>query len=523
MNLRGIDRVMRNRIRIPAVAAALLAGVSPARAQTFAPGDSVLQRIWTEAYDRSQLQPLAQALLDSIGPRLTGSPGMRAASDWAVGKYRQWGIPARQERYGTWKSWRRGVTHVDLLQPRVRTLEATMLAWSPGTRGAVTGAVVALPQSNFAAWLPTIRGKYVLLSPPQPTCRPDSNVQQFARPQAFERLQQERTGQRAAWTQRVQATGLSGLELYRQIEGAGAAGILTSSWSGGWGVDQIHMAYTESIPTLDVSCEDFGLLTRLAENGQGPVLRVNAEAEFLGEQPVFNTIAEIRGTQLPNEYVVLSAHFDSWDSSSGATDNGTGTVTMMEVMRILKTVYPRPKRTILVGHWSGEEEGLDGSEAFRADHPEIVAGLQALLNQDTGTGRVTRIAMLGLAQAGSFFERWMARIPAQITEGIRIDAPGAPRSGGSDYSSFVCTGAPAFELGSLGWEYNPYTWHTNRDTYDKLSWDDLRSNTALIAMLAYMAADDPQRIPREKAALINSRTGQPVVWPTCEQAERSSR
>ena len=174
---------MTTRSRIAALAAALLAA-SPAAAQSFAPGDSILQKIWTEANDRSQLRPLAQVLLDSIGPRLTGSPGMRSASDWVVGKYRQWGITARQERYGTWRSWRRGPTHIDLVEPRVRTLEGTMLAWSPGTRGPVTGAVVALPESDFAGWLRTIRGKYVLLSPPQPTCRPDESWQRSARPGA---------------------------------------------------------------------------------------------------------------------------------------------------------------------------------------------------------------------------------------------------------------------------------------------------------------------------------------------------
>ena len=511
---------MRSGFRMAALGAALLTA-TPAGAQSFAPGDSILQKIWTEANDRSQLRPLAQVLLDSIGPRLTGSPGMKSASDWVLGKYREWGITGRQERYGTWRSWRRGPTHIDLLQPRVRTLEGTMLAWSPGTRGAVTGEVVALPESDFAGWLRTIRGKYVLLSPPQPTCRPDDSWQRNARPGSFERMQQERAAARADWTRRIRGTAFtSDAQLYGALEGAGAAGVVTTGWAGGWGSNMIHRAYTERIPMLDLSCEDFGLLTRLAENRQGPVLRVDAQAEDLGEQPVFNTIGEIRGTELPNEYVLLSAHFDSWDAASGATDNGTGTLAMMEAMRVLKAVYPRPKRTILVGHWSGEEQGLDGSEAFRADHPEIVQGLQALLNQDTGTGRVRRIAMLVLAQAGSFFERWLARVPTEIKEGITLDAPGSPRSGGSDYSSFVCTGAPAFELSSVGWDYNPYTWHSNRDTFDKVVFDEVRSNATLIAMLAYMASEDA-RMPRDRAAIVSSRTGQPAAWPTCEQPARS--
>src|SRR6185503_7401863 len=114
----------------------------------------------------------------------------------------------------------------------------------------------------------------------------------------------------------------------------------------------------------------------------------------------FNTIAELKGSQKPDEYVLLSAHFDSWDGGSGATDNGTGTIAMMEAMRILKTVYPNPKRTIVIGHWSGEEQGLNGSRAFAADHPEIVKGLQALFIQDNGTGRVSNIGGAGVLGAG---------------------------------------------------------------------------------------------------------------------------
>jgi carboxypeptidase Q len=498
---------------IAALAAALLAGVSPARAQDFAPGDSVLRRIWAEGNERSQLVPLAQALLDSIGPRLTGTPGIRAGNDWLVERYRAWGIAARNERYGSWQAWRRGPTHVDLVQPRLRSLEATMLAWSPGTAGPVTGPVVALPQTGFASWLPSVRGKYVLLSFPQPTCRPDASWQEFATPASFQKMQQERAAARTAWMRRVQTTGLSAPDLVARLEEAGAAGVLTSSWTGGWGVETVYGAVTRRVPMLDLSCEDYGLLGRLAENRQGPVLRVEAQAESLGEQPVFNTIAEMRGSELPNEYVMLSAHFDSWDPASGATDNGTGTVTMMEVMRILHEVYPRPKRTILVGHWSGEEQGLNGSKAFVADHPDVVAGVQALFNQDTGTGRTTNISMRGFGEAGPYFQRWMKRVPAELAGGINLIIPGVPRVSGSDYSSFICARAPAFDLSALDWNYGAYTWHTNRDTFDKIVFDDVRANAVLIAMLAYQAAEEPTRIPRPVG---------PLEWPVCQQPARSS-
>src|ERR687886_1393987 len=159
---------MSYRASTAGAALALLAAVSPAASQSFPTENAVLRRIWQLGMDSSQTYPLAQALLDSIGPRLTGSPAQRAAIDWAVARYTAWGIPARAERYGTWRGWRRGVTHVDLVAPRVRSLEGTMLAWSPGTRGAVQGPAVVLPdvrdEADFQRWWPQARGKFVLVS-----------------------------------------------------------------------------------------------------------------------------------------------------------------------------------------------------------------------------------------------------------------------------------------------------------------------------------------------------------------------
>jgi carboxypeptidase Q len=509
--------------RVPLVALATLAalGSTTLPAQSFPTNDPILRRIWAQGMDSSQTYPLAQALLDSIGPRLTGTPEQQAAIDWAIATYTSWGIPARKERYGTWKGWRRGFTHVDLLAPRQRTLEATMLAWSPGTKGKnVDGEVILLPAVDspaaFTAWLPQVKGKYVLISMPQPTCRPDDDWHEWAAPGSFERMDSSRKELAKAWDARVAATGSSLRELPQRLEAAGAAGILTNTWSRGWGVDKIFWARTTTIPTVDLSCEDYGLLARLAEHHQHPRLRVNAQAEFLGEVPVYNVIAELRGRELPDEYVILSAHFDSWDGGSGATDNGTGTITMMEAMRILKAVYPNPRRTILVGHWSGEEQGLVGSRAFVADHPEIVRGLQALFNQDNGTGRIVNISGQGLVDAGAFFGRWFGRLPDELTRDVRLTFPGRPGGGGSDFASFVCAGAPGFSLGSLPWNYFAYTWHTNRDTFDKVVFDDLRANATLTAMLAYLASEDPERVPRERRVLASGN------WPSCQEPPRES-
>ena len=492
----------------------------------------VLRRMWALGMDSSMAQRYAQVLFDSLGPRLVASPQMEAAQNWIAQTYQAMGIEARKERYGTWRGWRRGPTHVDLLQPRFRTLEATMLAWSPGTNGRpVRAGIVLLPDvadsAAFVQWLPQARGKFVMISFPQPTCRPDDSWEKHATKATYDRMRAERDTLLRAWTDRVRRTGysggLAGANLARRLDQAGVAGVLTSTWSQGWGVDRIFSTVTEHVPVLDVMCEDYGLLWRLTEHNQGPVIQATAESQNLGEVPVFNVIAQMRGSELPNEYVMLSAHFDSWDGGSGATDNGTGTITMLEAMRILKAAYPAPRRTILVGHWSAEEMGLVGSRAFAADNPAIVEGLQAFFNQDNGTGRVQNMSSAGLVNASANLARWLSNIPADITRNITFGFPGSPAGGGSDNASFICSGAPAFGLGSENFDYGSYTWHTNRDTYDKLDWDDVRNNATLTAMLTYLASEDPQRVPRERRDVMpRSPTGTATLWPPCQQPPRAT-
>ncbi|UCF18940.1 MAG: M20/M25/M40 family metallo-hydrolase [Gemmatimonadota bacterium] len=499
--------------------------VSPVEAQTFAVEDPVLQQMWQQGMENSQAYQLAQVLLDSLGPRLTGTPEQRAAHDWITAVYQRWGIEARNEQYGTWKGWQRGATHVDLIAPRFRTLEAIMHAWSPGTDGEVRAGVVVLPEvtdsAAFAEWLPNVKGKFVLVSFPEPTCRPDSDWEENATAESFERMKAQRDTAREAWEEGMERTGL-GRELARQLEDAGAAGVLYGERPLGWGVMRVFSARTEKVPSIQLSCEDYGLLHRLAANNQGPMLAVEVAAEFLGEVPLFNTIAEIRGKELPGEYIVLSAHFDSWDGASGATDDGTGTVTILEAMRIIQQAYPNPRRTIIAGHWNSEEQGLNGSRAFVTDHPEVVEGLQALFNQDNGTGRISRISMQGLIGAGEHFARWLARVPQEIGQHIDLTFPGMPGGGGSDYASFLCAGAPSFFLFAHNWSYFPYTWHTNRDTFDKLVMDDLKNNATLFAMLAYLASEDPDRVPRLQRVLpVSERTGEQRTWPECRDGARS--
>jgi hypothetical protein len=524
------------RVLTLSAALTLVAGLvdrAPARAQTLATDDPVLRGIWREATEQSHLEPLAQALLDSLGPRLTGSPGMERAQDWAVRTLESWGVDARLERYGTWEGWERGPSHIDLVEPRVRSLEGQILAWSPGTGGRpLEAGVTYLPEidsrGDWESFLTTVRDKWVLMSYPQSTCRTDEQWREFQMSGSGQRMAEARQQGSQRWNQSL--TVLRALvggtqQVHAALEQAGAAGVVTSDWQGTPGTTRVFDAANRATPTFELSCEDFGLVYRLAENVQDPIVRLTAEARDLGEVPVFNVIGEMRGSELPDEYVVLSAHFDAWDGSSGATDNGAGSVVMLETMRILREVYPNPRRTILIGLWSGEEQGLNGSRAFAEDHPEVVEGLQALWNQDNGTGRISNISALGLLDAGVSIARWLAQVPRETSQYVALELPGTPGSG-SDYASFLCAGAPAFNMGALGddtsWDYTTHTWHTNRDTFDKLVFDDLRNNVVLTASLVYLASEDPEFTSRRQRTVMTGRGGGPGRWPPCSPGDRSS-
>jgi hypothetical protein len=504
-------------------AAAILL-LSPALgAQQFPVDDPVIKAIWEEGMENSHAYTLSQTLADSIGPRLPGSPAYEAGANWVIGKFQEWGLEGRKDEYGTWPSWERGITHVDLLEPRIRSLDAMMLAWSPGTDGPVTADVVAVPEditpAGIQGFLASVEGKFVLMGPAEITCRPNENWAEYATEESFERMQETRQEIRQGWRELMRGAGGLGTDA---LEEAGALGIFTSSWPGGWGVRRVFSAGTETIPNISLSCEDYGLLYRLAVNDQGPVVRVEAESSLGDPAPTFNVIGEMRGTEKPDEYIVLSAHFDTWDGGSGATDNNSGSVNMMETLRILSEVYPNPKRTIIAGLWDSEEQGLNGSRAFVADHPEIVENIHAVFNQDNGTGRVVRISMQGFTGVGSYFGEWLSAIPGEITRHIDLTIPGSPSGGGSDYASFVCAGVPAFSLSSLSWAYSPYTWHTDLDTFDKLVMDDVMNNATLTAMLVYLASEEEEMLPRDRRLLgTNPRTGEPRTWPECRLPARS--
>lgn len=489
---------------------------------------TLINNLIRDAENNSMLKTLATELMDGIGPRLVGTPQMKASHDYLVSQYKSWGIEAENQQYGEWRGWDRGITHIDMISPRVHSIRGMQLAWSaPTPSGGVTADVVFLPEANdsaaFARALAggAVRGKFVMISRPEPTGRTDDNWEEFARPESFDSLKAQRSRATREWNDRMDRTGHNSRSIATALENAGAAGIIMSYWSREYGSNKIFGANAKKIPTVDITLEDYGLLYRLIEQGKTPRLRIVTESKDLGVQPTFNTVATIPGSEKADEYVILSAHLDSWDGGTGACDNGTGTIVMMEAMRLLKKWYPNPKRTIIAGHWGSEEQGLNGSRAFVKDHPQIVAKTQAVLNQDNGTGRIQSINGSGFLHAYDFLGSWLGAVPGKYKQGLQTNFPGSPGGGGSDHASFVAAGAPGFFLSALSWDYGTLTWHTNLDTYDKIVFDDVQYNAIITAILAYMASEDPEFAPRDQMRLRGTnRMGRPLTWPEARDANR---
>lgn len=368
-----------------------------------------------------------------------------------------------------------------------------------------------------------MKGKIVLVSPYIPSGRPLHNWEKFAREETYIAMKTKIEKAKKEFQENIKRTGYNTrYTLSPALEEAGAVGIIMSYWSEEYGAQKIFDAKTKKIPTVDISLEDYGLLYRLVQNEYAPKVKIKARSKFKGTSKTWNTIATIPGSTKSDEYVILSAHLDSWDGGTGATDNGTGVLTMMEVARVLKKIYPNPKRTIIIGLWGGEEQGLNGSRAFIEDHPHLKDKIQVVFNQDSGTGRIVGLAGQGFLDAYDYLGRWLALSQKNVTEEIETDFPGYPGYRGSDHAAFVAYGIPAFYLESKTWDYRTLTWHTNRDTYDKIVFDDLKNNVLLVASLAYWASEEEEQVSRRQRKLkINEKTGEMDTWPSPGKPKRS--
>jgi hypothetical protein len=453
-------------------------------------------RLIDEAMNRSQVMRNLQYLTDVIGPRLTGSPAARAANDWTMRKFQEYGLTARLEQWTFGGTWERGPMWVRMIAPRVHDVIAASWAWAPGTNGTVRGPVVRidawLPES-LAANLTKVRGAFVMLGPPEfvwnndgpPMTAADSAMRREYFRALFAPLQSLDAGERAR-LQQFQ------IDLPYVLKNAGALAIL-----GDAGKEQTLLTMSGSpnrvlpLPEIVVAHEEYAMFDRLLQAGITPRLEANISNRMrLDSVPQWNTVAEIRGTDRRGQVVIVGAHLDSWDLATGASDNGTGSMATLEAARVIAQSGLKPRRTIRFILFTGEEQGLIGSKKYAAAHAAEMDSIQAVIVLDNGVGAITGQALQGRPELEGLWRQILAPV-AQLGADSVVNR----NKGGTDHLSFLPYGVPSFNFNQRERGYG-HTHHSQSDTYDKAIEGDLKQASAVMAVSAYALANFSDLIPR---------------------------
>jgi carboxypeptidase Q len=490
--------------------------------------DEAIRRIRDEGLNRSQVMDHLWWLTDVYGPRVTGSPQLAQASEWAMKRLAGWGLAnVHQERFPFGQGWTVERFSVHLIEPQVQPLIGYPRSWSPSTGGTIAGDVALVTiesDADFEKYRGTLEDKIVLTQPARPVPMLDGRVVLRMNEAEIEEAATvvppaPRRAPRDTLRSRVNAfLAAEGARavLDRGSDSVEAAGGSDLSWRtqrtdggtvfpGAGGSRSPHEP--AQVPSATLAVEHYNRLVRLLERGQRVRVEVNIQTRFHPEadRNGINTIAEIPGTDLAHEVVMLGAHVDSTHAATGATDNASGAAAMMEAMRILTASGLKPRRTIRLALWGGEEQGLLGSRAYVRDHfgdperkertPEH-ARLAAYFNIDNGTGRIRGIWLQGNLAAKPAFEAWMKPLAD-----LGVTTIGPRSVGSTDHVALDEVGLPAFQFIQERLEYNSRTHHSNMDHYDRVQRDDMVQMATVAAVFAYNAAMRPEKLPRKQPAL----------------------
>jgi carboxypeptidase Q len=482
------------------VAVLVLAGVRAGSAKptgdesnSFAAADAL---ILTEVRDHSEAMVNIEYLSDAIGPRLTGSPQLKQANEWTAAKFREYGLTnVNLEPWTIAHSWTRGTAHARIVSPTEHPLTIASAGWSPGTAGVVRGPVMYVDiqkEEDFEKYRGKLKGAILItqepasLSPP----KPDGFFGQGNRPmQTPPPLKGEPVPPSPFAA--LQALSRKRAEFYKQ---EGVAALLRDSNKPhallnmtGIGGEQFDIG---AIPTAFITGEGYRMLWRMQKHG--PVQVEIEMTNSFSDKPVevYNTVAEIKGSEKPNEVVILGAHLDSWDLGTGSTDNGTGSMAVLEAARTLAKLNLKPKRTIRFILFSGEEEGLCGSVKYVEAHRNELENISGVLVHDTGTGRVLTLALHDNYQDREIVDQVLAPLKE-----LKLLEPTMTHMSGTDHLSFDEVGVPGFWALQDGAEYSK-THHSQSDTYDKVWKDDLNQGAQVLAAWAYNTAQLAEMLPR---------------------------
>ncbi len=452
-----------------------------------------IERMIREGTGSSHVTDDLRYLLDVIGPRLAGSAGMQRANEWTARKFREYGADsAWLESFPFGIGWERGPMTLRLLLPQQRQLIGVSWAWSPGTNGALAGDVVLIDDRTEAQYMSRhagrLRGAWVLVGPAASVRNPDGpplTAADSVRLDSLRRAQQrltedERRFQSLKFALLAQE-GIAGVIR----DGAKEFGLLTMSGS----PDAIS-----PYPQVVIGNGDYAQLERLVRRGERVRLEANIQNQFTRDTlQQRNTVAELRGTEHPDEIVLLGAHLDSWDLATGATDNATGSIAVLEAARILAASGVRPKRTIRFALFGAEEEGLYGSEAYAAAHAAELQRFQAVLVLDNGTGRISGIALQGRDELRPLWEELFRPLSSLGPFAVR-----SGNKGGTDHLSFLPYAVPAFNFDQLTRGYN-HTHHSQVDVFDQAVPVDVMQAATVMAVAALQLANLSELLPRANA------------------------
>jgi carboxypeptidase Q len=506
---------------------------------------AAVSAIKAEAMNHSQVMEILSYLSDVYGPRLTWSPEYKEAAQWANTKLKEWGL--QNVHYENWapvgKGWTLKKFSAQVTSPRAFPLTAYPKAWSPSIKGTLRSEVVYL-NAKTDADLEKYKGKlknavvfldearplrahfqadatrltdsalasYANAGPPQGGGMPDSAmISRFIKQMQF-------SAGKLAFCQKEGAAVI--------VSNAGGddgtvftQGASTSHVPQGLGdlFDPASSPYsdkaTKIVPQISVASENYNRVMRMIDKGQKVQIELSLEAEMTKADSGFNIIAEIPGTDLKDEIVMIGGHFDSWQAGTGATDNGTGSAVCLEAVRILEKLGLKPRRTIRIGLWGGEEQGLDGSRAYVAQHfaeqegdfMSVMMGrggaikkkaeydkFSVYFNNDNGSGKSRGVWLQGNEAARSIFRVWLSRFNDPTAQTLSLS-----NTGGTDHLSYDAVGLPGFQFIQDPIDYGTRTHHSNMDVWDRAQEDDLKQASAMMAAFAFNAAMQDAKFPRK--------------------------
>jgi hypothetical protein len=502
-----------------------------------------VSRIKQEALTRSRVMDHASWMSDVYGPRVTGTPNFQRASEWAMKQFTEWGLAnVHQERFAFGQGWRVERFSAHIVSPEPQPIIGYPRSLSPSTKGTIAGDVVRVDiqtEADFAKYKGALRGKIVLPQPARAVRMLDGRIVLRMTDKDIEEALTTPIPRSAAAAAGAPGTSpsapLSADKIAQFFVAEGVAALLDRgsdadvvaggsdlSWqtqrvdggtifpAGGGSNDP---KVPPQVPSATIAVEHYNRMVRVLEKKLPVRVELNIETTFYPEAAGvpngINTIADIPGSDLADEVVIIGAHFDTTPAATGATDNATGSAAMMEAARVIKALGLRPRRTIRIALWGGEEQGLLGSRAYVAEHygtetaPKPAhAKVAAYYNLDNGTGRIRGIWGQGNLGAMSLFRYWIDAV-----RDLGVEVIGPRSVGATDHAAFDSVGIPGFQFIQERLEYNSRTHHSNMDFFDRIQRDDLIQQATVAAVFAWYTANWPEKLPR-KIVVPKSGTAQ---------------